>query len=187
MTRWVSQTYGLPMITEVARAVLAELETSLENLRTDIDLVNRYQARVFERQIEIEHQQIHGFTSDRAFDNLAYAAEHATILMDLMTSERLRSYMDWVSQGIVFFLRPHPGLLKHDGVRAGVEWESVVRIDGMIKFMLEQHQMRYLPIDTPNMQERVRAVEFILGPAAEATLTKSSQHEAINLAQMRLV
>ena len=63
MTRWVSQTYGLPMITEVARAVLAELETRLETLRTDIDLVNRYQTLVFERQIEVERQHTGGFAA----------------------------------------------------------------------------------------------------------------------------
>jgi hypothetical protein len=70
--------------------------------------------------------------------------------------------MRWVSQGIVFFLRPHPSLLKEDGVRAGVSWDSVVRIDGMVKLMLEQHRISYLPIESVSMQERVRAVEFVL-------------------------
>ena len=51
-TRYVSRRYGLPMITEVARAVLAELETSLDSLRTDMDLVAEYQKRVFERQVQ---------------------------------------------------------------------------------------------------------------------------------------
>ena len=39
MTRWVSRRYGLPMITEVARGVLSELEMNFESLRTDMDLV----------------------------------------------------------------------------------------------------------------------------------------------------
>src|SRR4051812_49967942 len=52
ITRYVSRKFGLPMITEVARAVLAELETSLDSLRTDIDLVAEYQRRGFERQGE---------------------------------------------------------------------------------------------------------------------------------------
>ena len=190
MTRWVSQTYGLPMITEVARAVLAELETRLETLRTDIDLVNRYQTRVFERQIEVEKLQTGGFVSDRAFDNLAYTAEHATVLAELMTSDKLRSYMAWVGGGVVFYLRPHPSMLREDGVRASVEWDSVVRIDGMIKFMLEMHRVRYLPIDTVNMQERVRAVEFVLGAAADAKTDGVSTRQlslAPAPANMRLV
>src|SRR5438105_6055738 len=84
MCRYVSRRFGLPMITEVARLVLAEMETSLDALRTDVDLTADYQRRIFERQVKIERQQPTGFVSDRAFDNLAYAAEHTTILADLI-------------------------------------------------------------------------------------------------------
>jgi hypothetical protein len=71
--------------------------------------------------------------------------------------------MGWVREGVVFFVRPHQSLLKDDGVRAGVSWDSVLRIDGMVKLMLEQHQISYLPLESVSMQERVRAVEFVLG------------------------
>jgi nicotinamide riboside kinase len=162
LCRYVSHHYGLPMITEVARAVLAELETSFDALRTDIDLVGEYQRRVFERQISIEKQHNGTFVSDRAFDNLAYAAEHTVVLADLMSAPGFHDYMKWVSEGLVFFLRPHPSLLKDDGVRAGVSWESVLRIDGMVKLLLELHRVSYLPIESVSMQERVRAVEFTL-------------------------
>jgi hypothetical protein len=163
MTRWVSRRYGLPMITEVARGVLAELETNFDTLRTDMERVGDYQRRVFERQVATERLQEKGFVSDRAFDNLAYAAEHALCLADIMEGDAVRQYMDWVNQGIVFFVRPHKSLLKEDGVRAGVDWDSVVRIDGMVKLLLEQFRIRYLPMDTPSMQERVRAVDAVLG------------------------
>ena len=166
MTRWVSRRYGVPMITEVARSVLAELETNFDTLRTDMERVGDYQRRVFERQIATERLQEKGFVSDRAFDNLAYAAEHALCLGDIMSetgADDVRRYMEWVNEGVVFFVRPHRSLLKEDGVRAGVDWDSVVRIDGMVKLLLEQYRIRYLPIDTPSMQERVRAVEFVLG------------------------
>jgi hypothetical protein len=43
-----------------------------------------------------------------------------------------------------------------------VSWESVLRIDGMVKLLLEQHRVSYLPIESVSMQERVRAVEFTL-------------------------
>ena len=162
MTRYVSRRYGLPMITEVARAVLAELEATLDALRTDMDLVAEYQRRVFERQVQVEHMQGTGFVSDRAFDNLAYAAEHTLIFSDLLTGDTFKNYMEWVAQGIVFFLRPHHELLKQDGVRAGVTWDSVLRIDGMIKLMLEQSRIPYLPIESSSMQERARAVDFVL-------------------------
>jgi hypothetical protein len=158
----VSRRYGLPMISEVARAVLAEMETSFDTLRTDMELVAEYQERVFQRQVAIERQHNGRFVSDRAFDNVAYVAEHTTNAAAMMDDDRFRDYMRWVSQGIVFFLRPHASLLKEDGVRAGVSWDSVVRIDGMVKLMLEQHRISYLPIESVSMQERVRAVEFVL-------------------------
>jgi len=167
MTRYVSRKYGLPMITEIARAVLAELETSFDALRTDMDLVAEYQKRVFERQREVERMQAvsttgTGFVSDRAFDNLAYAAEHTLAVGDMMADDNFKQYMEWVAQGIVFFVRPHRDLLKEDGTRAGVTWESVLRIDGMVKFMLEQSRIPYLPIESASMQERARAVDFVL-------------------------
>ncbi|HET6612014.1 MAG TPA: AAA family ATPase [Kofleriaceae bacterium] len=165
LCRHVSRTYGVPMITEVARGVLAEMETSFDSLRTDMDLVCEYQSRVFERQMAIE--RLHGdtFVSDRAFDNLAYAAEHTTVLADLLAHPSFADYMERVSGGVVFFLRPHQSLLKEDGVRAGVSWESVLRIDGMVKLLLEQHRVRYLPVESVSMQERVRAIEMVLSYA----------------------
>lgn len=163
LCRYVSRRYGLPMITEVARMVLSEMETGLDALRTDVDLVAEYQRKVFERQIAIERLQPGGFVSDRAFDNLAYAAEHTMVVADLLEDPAFAEYMKWVSTGgVVFFLRPHPTLLREDGVRAGVSWDSVVRIDGMVKLLLEQHRIQYLPVESVSMQERVRAVEFVL-------------------------
>jgi hypothetical protein len=165
LCRYVSRRYGLPMITEVARAVLAEMESSLDALRTDMDLVAEYQERVFARQVAIEKLHDGRFVSDRAFDNLAYAAEHTTVVSELMSDQRFSDYMKWVSDGTVFFLRPHPTLLREDGVRAGVSWESVLRIDGMIKLLLEVHRIPYLPVESVSMQERVRANDFVLSRA----------------------
>ncbi len=162
LCRYVSRRYGLPMISEVARAVLAEMETGLDALRTDMDLVAEYQERVFARQVAVEKLHAGKFVSDRAFDNLAYVAEHTTNAASMMNDTRFRDYMKWVSEGVVFFVRPHQSLLKEDGVRAGVSWDSVLRIDGMVKLMLEQHRISYLPLESVSMQERVRAVEFVL-------------------------
>jgi len=165
LCRYVSRRFGLPMISEVARAILAEMETGFDALRTDMDLVGEYQQRVFARQVAVERQHEGRFVSDRAFDNLAYVAEHTTNAAAMMTDQRFHDYMKWVREGIVFFVRPHQSLLKEDGVRAGVSWESVLRIDGMVKLMLEMHQIAYLPLESVSMQERVRAVEFVLGRA----------------------
>jgi nicotinamide riboside kinase len=162
LCRYISRRYGLPMIGEVARAVLAEMEASFDAMRTDMELVAEYQAQVFTRQVAVEKMHQGRFVSDRAFDNLAYAAEHTTIVADLLASPLFADYMKWVAEGIVLFLRPHPSLLREDGVRAGVSWDSVLRIDGMIKLLLEQHRLSYLPVESVSMQERVRAAEFVL-------------------------
>jgi nicotinamide riboside kinase len=162
LARWVRDNYQIPMISEVARGVLAEMEAKLEVLRSDIDLVNRYQAEVFRRQIEAEEHYEGSFVSDRAFCNLAYAAHHATILGEIATDPLLRRYMQSVQSGIVYFVRPHPELLAQDGVRASVEWEEVVRIDGMVKLLLEMFSIPYIPMGSLSMQERVRLIERVL-------------------------
>jgi predicted ATPase len=168
LARWIRDRYGLPMISEVARGVLAEMEAQLESLRTNLELVNEYQAQVFERQLEMEALanrdigKTGGFVSDRAFCNLAYAAHHSTILSEIMNDPRLASYMESVKQGVVFYLRPHRDLVVSDGVRAGLEWEEVVRIDGMVKLLLEMFAVPYVPVDCLPMQERTRLVERVL-------------------------
>lgn len=162
LARWVRDRYGIPMIAEVARGVLAEMEAQLDTLRTDIGLVDRYQKEVFARQIEAENKVDGPFVSDRAFCNLAYAAHHATILGDVFRDPRLAEYMRWVRGGVVFFLRPHQELVVADGVRAGLAWEEVLRIDGMVKLLLEIFDVPYIPVESLSMQERVRLVERVL-------------------------
>jgi nicotinamide riboside kinase len=165
LARWVRDQYGLPMISEVARGVLAEMEEHLDAMRSRLDVVDRYQTEVFERQITAEAQQVGSFVSDRAFCNLAYAAQHARVLNKLATDPRLASYIDSVKDGLVFFLRPHRELLAEDGVRAGVAWEEVLRIDGMVKLMLEMFAIPYIPVDCLPMQERVRLLERVFSLA----------------------
>ena len=165
LARWIRDRYAIPMISEVARGVLAEMEAQLDALRSNLDLVDRYQTEVFVRQIEAEERQPGSFVSDRAFCNLAYAAHHSRILAKVAADPRLERYMDSVRDGIVFFLRPHPALVVPDGVRAGLEWEEVVRIDGMVKLMLEMFGVPYIPVETLAMQERVRLLENVLGLA----------------------
>jgi nicotinamide riboside kinase len=165
LARWIRDRYRLPMISEVARGVLAEMEARLDALRTDLELVDRYQREVYERQIQAEAEQPGAFVSDRAFCNLAYAANHATILAGIGRDPRLARYMETVRDGIVFYLRPHRALLAEDGVREGVCWEDVLRIDGMVKLMLEWFAVPYIPVESLSMQERARLVERVLGLA----------------------
>jgi len=170
LARWVRDHYGLPMISEVARGVLAEMEEQLDRLRSRLEVVDRYQTEVFARQIAAEAAQSGAFVSDRAFCNLAYAAQHATVLGRLAGDPRLERYMQSVRTGLVFFIRPHRELLRDDGVRAGVQWDEVVRIDGMVKLMLELFRIPYIPIDCLPMQERVRLIERVFSLAGVESL-----------------
>ncbi len=163
LARWIASTYGLPLVTEVARAVLAELEVSLRSLRVDVDRTRDFQAEVFRRQQALEKAAGDRFVSDRTFDNLAYACHHTLALRELLGdmdeyTQRLRE-----PGAVVFFVRPHRSLMVEDGVRAGVEWEEIIRIDGMIKLLLELYDIDYITISTPNMAERARTVRGVLG------------------------
>ena len=70
--------------------------------------------------------------------------------------------MESVRSGLVFFLRPHRELLASDGVREEPDWEEVLRIDGMVKLMLESFDVPYIPVASLSMQERVRLLQRVL-------------------------
>ena len=188
LARWIRDRYGLPMIAEVARGVLAEMEARLDSLRTDLSVVDRYQREVFERQIQAEQEQEGAFVSDRAFCNLAYAAHHATILSDVARDPRLARYMESVRGGIVFYLRPHRALLAEDGVREIVSWEDVLRIDGMVKLMLEWFAIPYIPVESLSMQERSRLVERVLAlTGLEPVASDEAAHDGAGASRERIV
>lgn len=163
LAHYISQTYNLPMITEVARQVLAENELSLNSLRTDLNIVDSYQQEIFQRQIK-EELKYDSFVSDRSFDNLAYAAQHSRILKKLLDSQEFKDYIQslYSKDVIIFFVRPSKVTLKDDGVRETLNWEGVIAIDAMVKFLLEMFELPYFQINIDNMQERIRLVEAVL-------------------------
>lgn len=164
--RYVSNKYSLPMITEVARAVLSEKELQLDSLRYDMDLVDDYQNAIFERQLD-EEKKYTDFVSDRSFDCLAYAAQHTRIFAGLMHSAELSEYIDALRapDSFIFFVRPSKATLKADGVREAINWDGIVAIDSMVKLMLEMWNLRYFQINMDNMQERVKLIDGVLSLA----------------------
>lgn len=161
--RYVSEQYKLPMITEVARAVLSEKELQLDSLRYNITLVNEYQRAIFYRQV-LEEVKYTDFVSDRSFDCLAYAAQHSRILPELLGTSNLADYLTSLRQpGVfIFFVRPTKATLRADGVRESLTWDGVVAIDAMIKFMLAMWDLPHFQINMDNMQERVRIIDTVL-------------------------
>ena len=166
--RYVSEKYKLAMITEVARAVLSEKELHLDTLRYDMRMVDDYQKAILHRQLD-EESKHNSFVSDRSFDCLAYAAQHTRILPDLLAYATEQGYIQSLKSpdSFIFFVRPSKATLKADGVRESINWDGVVAIDSMVKFMLEMWQLRYFQINIDNMQERVRLIDSVLSTHKE--------------------
>ena len=183
LSRYVSLRYNMKMVTEVARSVLAERETNLKDLRSDIDRVNDFQKEVLARQISAERSLMDEFVSDRSFDNLAYAAEHTTILHEVVKSKEFLDYVEWVRQGLVFFVRPHKDLIAADGIREVGTWEDIIRIDGMVKLLLEFTGIEYFPLESSLMQERVRAIDYLLRDHTKRSVIVPSRRREPEISQ----
>lgn len=183
LARWISKTFGLPLVTEVARAVLAEQEIPLATLRVDLDRVRAFQREVFRRQSIAEDEAGESFVSDRAFDNLAYAAHHTLALKEIWTAEHAASYAERLKRkgSIVFFVRPRRELLAEDGTRESPVWEEIIRIDGMVKLLLELHDIDYVTVDTLSMMERARTVQTVLRAVGVETVNAAPKPAAVGV------
>ena len=163
LAQWVSNQYGLPLIPEVARRLLRECKTTLNEVRMNPDQSDVFQLYVFQKQLEAE-AKYRSFVSDRGCDHLAYAVEHARVAGEIYEDKRFTDYMaslraDGVS---VFLVRPHRELLVDDGVRAGVDWDSVQRIDAMTQMLLQISGVQYIEIASKSMCERTALIEQVL-------------------------
>jgi len=156
LARHIAERTGLPLLNEVARQVMAEREMTFEQVRSNLDVVNDYQREVFKRQLEVEQHAPGGFVSDRAFDNLAYSARHSEILPELLADPKTAEYFDSVRGSLVFFLRPHRSLLSEDGYREQASWEEVMRIDGMVDFLLAWQRIPAIGISELGLRNRLR-------------------------------
>lgn len=157
LARHLAQELGLPLINEVARQVMAEMELSFETMRVDLRQVSQYQREVFRRQIHVEERFPEGFVSDRAFCNLAYAARHSNALPDLLASQEAQDYFVHLRRhGLVFFVRPHRECMQDDGFRERVAWDEINRIDGILDFVFSWQQIPCIGIGELNMKDRVR-------------------------------
>lgn len=168
--RWISSTYRLPRIAEVARTELAKLEVGFDRLRVDVERTSQYQRDVFAAQLAAE-KGLRRFVSDRAFlDNLAYFSKWGRGLRDVVSSQSCRHAADSMREGIgagevvVFFVRPQTALLAKDGTRAegDLDVAGVWAIDGAVQFMLEAWDLDYVPIETSCFKDRCRVVEAVL-------------------------
>jgi len=166
LARHVADRYQLPLLSEVVRGVLASRETTLRRLSADLDSMNAFQRAVYERQL-IEEQARQGtpFVSDRGPDNLAYAVLQAEwgVGSDLLNDERTMRYMASLREhAVVFVVEPQEELLTTDGTRHHVDWPTVLRVDGMIRMLLHQHRVPFVPISCLLLSQRMQVVDAVL-------------------------
>ena len=155
LARHLARELRLPLINEVARQVIAEMELSFETLRVDVNRAGEYQREVFKRQMEVEERYPNGFVSDRTFDNLAYAARHSSVIPQLLDADCMR-YFQRVRESLVLYVRPHRECMSNDGIREQVEWDEINRIDGILDFLLAWQQIPCVGISELNMKDRIR-------------------------------
>lgn len=162
LARHISQKYQLPMISETARMILSEQELQIDTLRCDLDITDKYQQQVFDRQL-LEETKYADFVSDRSvLDILAYSCQHSRILPKLMQSSELQEYVKMLRNQFIIFVRPSKATLRADGVRESLNWDGVIAIDAMVKLLLQMFDIKHFIINMDSMQERIQMIDAIL-------------------------
>jgi nicotinamide riboside kinase len=165
LAKWTAKEYCLPLIPETARVVLKDPMfegKTLDEIRLVPELIDAFQYEIFNRQFKAE-EPLACFVSDRGCDHLAYAQEHSQNAHLIVGDDRWPEYIDKMRRSTVFFVRPHRELMKPDGVRCGLDWDSVVRIDAQVKGILKRENVRYVPIDAMAMESRISTIMAVLG------------------------
>jgi len=169
LARKTARRYGLPLLTEVASAVLYEFQqrvgeraSSWERIRADVELSSEVQARVFQRQLEDERALPPPAVYDRTLSCLAYAQLYADNFPELLARVP-PEYVENLRRSIVFLVRPQRDLLgASDGVRAIVSWESQVRVDQNIESLLDMWRVSFVSVDSLNAAARQRTVDWCM-------------------------
>jgi len=169
LARKTARRYGLPLLTEVASAVLYEFQqrvgeraSSWERIRADVELSSEVQARVFQRQLEDERALPPPAVYDRTLSCLAYAQLSADNFPELLARVP-PEYVENLRRSIVFLVRPQRDLLgASDGVRAIVSWESQVRVDQNIESLLDMWRVSFVSVDSLNAAARQRTVDWCM-------------------------
>ncbi|MBL4850322.1 MAG: ATP-binding protein [Planctomycetes bacterium] len=187
LARHLAQELGLPLINEVARQVMAEMELSFETLRVDLKQVGEYQKEVFRRQLNVEDRFPDGFVSDRAFCNLAYAARHSNALPEILASVDAQNYFEHLRRhGLVFYVRPHRECMQDDGFRERVAWDEINRIDGILDFIFGWQQIPCIGISELNMKDRVRTAQTAVRLYQRALAGRSTSTLPLNASESEI-
>lgn len=170
LAEFIANYLGWRLIKEQAREVIRDfcrLEYPLAEIRKNLYKAEDFQREILKRQIAAEDEAVGDYVSDRAFDNIVYAAHYTIASADIKNTLEFQSYLSGLrsSDAIIFFIRPHESLLAIDNVRTDADWKDVCQIDGMIEYILESERIPYIPLESPSMKSRVRTVLGVLHAA----------------------
>lgn len=173
LARHIHTKYGLPLLPSATRAAFEKCGGTADqfNDQGDIDKIDEFQKTIwwFQQQIEEEYWQSEetGFVTDRGFDLFAYTSKQSRVVWQIVRSPEFIAYLDRLrlsGQAIVFFVRPHPGMVpKLDGRRdffLTPEWRHGV--DGVIEYILESNEIPYISISDPMLRNRLRTIDTVI-------------------------
>lgn len=165
LARYVRDTYGLPMLEEVARTVASGLTVEdLAHVRADGERSSAFQATVYERQLEEEAKLSPPYVADRTLGNLAYARLYARNFAELV--QRVPApYLQNLRDAVVFVVKPRQELREsagQDARRLLAGWEGQIRIDESICTLLAMWDVKPMTIDTPHAAEREEIIDWCL-------------------------
>lgn len=164
LVNYVSERYSINKIKEMARSVLIKYGNSLNDIRANLDISGSFQKDIIDEQIQQEHNTETPFICDRSLDIFAYTCLYTIDLNETLEKEYIKEYIRSFKDEdvIVIFLRPCEELMEDDGIRKDLNWETLMREDGMIKYILESFDISYISVDSKYLNERVRTIECIL-------------------------
>jgi hypothetical protein len=136
---------------------------SIDVLRRDPVLVDDFQSRIFKRQQDVESAAGTGsWVTDRSVDCIVYALAHSPAARRFINRADLEPWFESLSDGIVFFTRPDPGLVSNDGVRETPTWEGIIRVDASIQTLLSLYDINYISITGTSAADRMSTVRGVL-------------------------
>jgi len=161
---YVARKYGLPMLNEIARNVLADGRHTFNEIRSQGSSASAFQKAVFERQFQEEAKLKASYVSDRSIDNLAYAVEHGRNFSELLHTIP-NEYITDLRTSVVFVVRPQRSFrtaAATDPFRLLSEWDSQVRIDAHTEMLFKLFDVPYVVIAESGAAARESLVDWCL-------------------------
>lgn len=167
----LAQLLGLPIVSEVARQVLAGLGVTLAQVKADARLATEFQWGVHRNQLLAEKEALEisrgkGFVADRGPDHLVYAALQAGAVAALWEDARdhyLPNLQD--RDAFLFLLKPWKPFLVADGTRT-TDWDGVIAVDAGLTCLLEWRGIPYTTLAHPDLDVRISTVLCVAAPRA---------------------